>query len=657
VAIAKICKLNLVALAYDKDLILNALERTKAVEVKTHRTSEYASVAVDEGEELREYLTSLESALALLCAEVEAYEKENSIKSDVLKDGFEVGYSEFMGAAEKKAEVETLVKEINRLIDEKNELKATLQKDVRAKENLSVYSLLKTPFSAFADTRSVRIRLGLIAENYYSLLEEGFQNIELANYELLQTGEKEHLVCVIYHKSVAKEAEEVLSSLGFTESVYKGEETGEKKYSEAKEKVLETEEKLRQNAQALYALREKIHLLKVYCDYVGFAVEKQSLSDKLLTTERTFLLEAYVPEEAQEEVKNAITGVTDVVYVEFSELSEEDEPPTLLKNNALIENFEGITNTYSAPNYREFDPNTVMAFFYSLFMGFIIGDGGYGILMILGGGFLWYKNRQKPTSMSRLAAVFAVGGIFAVLWGALFNSFFGVAPLPFTVMPNPQTDQWAILGINVPSVLVISLEVGITQIFAGYMCKAVQEWRRGNVFDGICDGVSWAVFSVGVALAIVGFVDEAGMPQLGTIGGIIAGVSLLFAVVTAGRHEKLFGKFTKGFGTVYGVINYASDILSYARLYGLMLSGAVIAGLISQYGGQFVASGNIAMILLGIFLFVAGHGLNLVMNLLGAYIHDARLQYVEFYGRFFEGEGELFVPLGSSRKYISVLDE
>ena len=159
-AIAKICKLNLVALASDKDIMLNALERTKAVEVKTHKTSEYASVAVDEGDELREYLTSLESALSLLCSEVEAYEKENSIKSDVLKDGFEVGYSEFMGAAEKKAEAEALVKEINRLIDEKNELKATLQKDVRAQENLSVYSLLKTPISAFADTRSVRIRLG-----------------------------------------------------------------------------------------------------------------------------------------------------------------------------------------------------------------------------------------------------------------------------------------------------------------------------------------------------------------------------------------------------------------------------------------------------------------------------------------------------------------
>ena len=147
------------------------------------------------------------------------------------------------------------------------------------------------------------------------------------------------------------------------------------------------------------------------------------------------------------------------------------------------------------------------------------------------------------------------------------------------------------------------------------------------------------------------------MPKLASIGGITAGVSLGLAIVTAGRKEKLFGKFTKGFGTAYGVINYASDILSYARLYGLMLSGAVIAQIIATYSAQFIASGNIALILLAVVLLIVGNGFNLVMNLLGAYIHDARLQYVEFYGRFFEGEGELFTPLGSNQKYIYLLKD
>ena len=275
--------------------------------------------------------------------------------------------------------------------------------------------------------------------------------------------------------------------------------------------------------------------------------------------------------------------------------------------------------------------------------------------MFLVGGWLWLKNRARPTGMSRLAGAFSIGGIFAILWGLLFNSLFGFAILPNTVMPNPQTDMWSLAGIAVPSVLIISMELGVLQIFTGYLCRAWQSWRKGDIFGGICDGVFWACFSVGVGLAIVGFVEEANIPILGTVGGITAGVSLVLAMVTAGRSEKFFGKFTKGFGAAYGVINYASDILSYARLYGLMLSGAVIGQIIATYAGGFIVSGNILLAVLGVLLLIIGHAFNLVMNLLGAYIHDARLQYVEFYGRFFQGEGELFTPLGSRQKYVYLL--
>lgn len=656
-AIAKICKLNLVAMSYDKDAILNALSRSKAVEVKTHAESEFARTLEADAEELRAYLNSLETALSILCSEVENYEKEKGIKSDVLKDGFDVGYGDFISASEKKDEIDAVVKRINALLDEKNELKAVLQKQTVEMNNLSIYSLLKTSFSEFSDTRSVRIRLGVVNESAIPVLSTAFDGLELVNYEVLRKTDKDALVCVIAHKVVAKETDEVLISVGFSDCPYSGEKSGEERFESATMDVEETKRRLMKNAEEIYALKEKIKPIKIYCDYIGFALEKEELADKLLVTERTFLLEAYVPEEAQDLVKEAIQSTSSTAYMEFSELTDDDNPPTLMKNNRLIENFEGITNTYSPPNYKEFDPNAVMAFFYSLFMGFIIGDAGYGILMAVCGWFLWYKARLNPTGTSRLAGVFAVGGIFAIFWGGLFNSFFGFAVLPKTVMPNPQTDQWSLLGIKVPSVLLIALEIGVFQLFVGYVCKAIQEWRRGNVLDGICDGVVWAIFSIGVGLAIAGFIDEANVPSLGTLGGIIAGASLAIAIVTAGRYEKFFGKFTKGFGTAYGVINYASDILSYARLYGLMLSGAVIAQIISTYGGQFVTSGNIGLIVLGIVLFIVGHGFNLVMNLLGAYIHDARLQYVEFYGRFFEGDGELFVPLGSEKRYIRVIDQ
>ena len=310
---------------------------------------------------------------------------------------------------------------------------------------------------------------------------------------------------------------------------------------------------------------------------------------------------------------------------------------------------------YSPVNSREFDPNAIMSVFYSIFLGFIMGDVGYGLLMLLGGGFIYMKKRHEDSGLKRLSGVFAVGGICAIVWGLLFNSVFGI-PLPFmpTVMPDAQSDMWSFMGISVPAVLIIALIIGIIHLMTGYVCKAIQCMRRGNFWDGVWDGLVWTVFSVGVALAVIGLIDEAGMPLLAYIGGGIAGVSLVIAMLTAGRKEKLLGKFTKGFGAAYGIINYASDILSYARLYGLMLSGAVIAQIVSDYSVQFITSGNVALIILAVVLMVVGHAFNLAIGLLGAYIHDARLQYVEFYGRFYEGEGEIFTPLGSNRKFIRI---
>lgn len=657
-AIVKMRKLHLIAMSYDKDVIMDALHRTGATQVVVHRDTPDTVVPEVETDALRSSLASLENALNVLSSEVESYEKDRGIKSDILRDGFDVSYQEFMSAGSLRAQAEAVAEQINAYVDEKNALKAELVRIERRIETASVYAQIKTPFSDFSDTAKTSVRLGIVLVSQKDALQKALNEIELCAYEVLATNADNVLFAVFAHKSVTGMVNGALGTVAFSDCPFTDGRTGEDVYAECVQAKKDTERALSANAEKTYALREHIRMLKVYCDYVGFVLEKEQTSEKLRVTERTFLMEGFVPEYAEETVKTELKTVTkDAVYLDFTDPTDEDEPPTLLKNNRLVENFEDITNTYSAPNYREFDPNAVMAFFYSLFMGFIIGDAGYGLIMLLGGGYIWWKNRMKPTGMSRLAGAFAIGGVFAVIWGLLFNSLFGFPVLgkANTLMPNPQTDMWSLAGISVPAVLIISMLIGVVQICAGYICSAVQCWRRGEIADGICGGVLWALFSVGVGLAIIGFVEEAGVPVLGMVGGITAGASLLLAMLTAGRKEKFFGKITKGFGAAYGVINYASDILSYARLYGLMLSGAVIAGIIAQYSGDFIVSGNIGLIALGVVLLIVGNAFNLVMNLLGAYIHDARLQYVEFYGRFFEGEGELFKPLGSGRKYVSLL--
>ena len=655
-AIAEMSKLNLVAVSSERDKILNALQRTRAAEVKTHTVLENTNIPECSLGELDERIRVLESALSYLVAGVSDYRKDNKIKDETTENEYSLTYSEFLQAGEKCGEYEEIIARINALEDGKRELEGTLLKSRRLAKSASIYREIKQPFSTFENGSRVIFRLGTMTNQAFETFEKAIKDESLFCLSKVNAEDDEVLVFAAFHKAI--DGDKILQGAGFNACPFK-EGSGESVYRGATAEIEGALKGLKDNSQELYNMREFIKPLRIYCDYLKFELEKAELAEKMRVTQETFLLEAYVPKESEKEVGEAIDGVTNAAYYEFSQPAEDEIPPTLYRNNAVISNFESITDMYSPPSSKEFDPNTIMALFYSLFLGFIMGDVGYGLIMLLGGGAIWLKMRSKGGGLARLSGVFAVGGIFAIVWGVLFDSVFGIPfGLPFK-LPDAQSDMWSFMGIQVPAVLVISLELGVVQLLAGYVCKAVQCFRRGDIGDGICEGVIWSLFSFGVGLAIAGLVDEFDFMELAYAGGIIAGVSLVGAMLTAGRKEKFIGKFTKGFGAAYGVINYASDILSYARLYGLMLSGAVIAKIISGYAvtgmngsvGMLV-SGNPFLIILGVLILIVGHAFNFAIGLLGAYIHDARLQYVEFYGKFFEGEGELFAPLGSKHNYV-----
>jgi V/A-type H+-transporting ATPase subunit I len=647
-------KLNLAGMSYDRDNILNALQRTGAVEIKEHTEVPSLSFLPFDSEELKGSIARYENAIAILSVAVDEYDKENKIKSDVTRDGFDITYTEFMSARDKRADAEKTVEKIYRINEQKSETINSLSKIERTIQTAEIYSTVVLPFSSFSATAHTFTKLGTIPLTDIDNFREKLSAIPLSDWQKINQDDEKALIEVIFHKSCEGDVVEALSASSFTPCPFEGDVSGEQVYKDA----LATREKLKEKLVSLSTemvdMKKKVRPLKVYTDYLAFELEKLETGAKTLTTERTFLLEAYIPSGQEENIEQAICDVSNAVYYEFSDPLPEENPPTLMNNRPLFSNFEMITNTYSPPNSRELDPTIIMSFFYSIFLGFIMADIGYGLVMFLVGGCLYLKTAHK-TGFKQICGVFAVGGVFSIIWGILFNSLFGIS-LGFmpTILPDAQRDMWSLAGISVPAVLIISMLLGCGQLFAGYVCLAVQCWRRGEILDGLFKGITWAVFSVGVALAIVGFVEEFNASALAGVGGILAGVGLVSAMLTAGRGEKILGKFTKGFGAAYGVINYVSDILSYARLYGLMLSGAVIAQIVSQYAVQFITGGNFAFAVLGIILMIVGHAFNLAMSLLGAYIHDARLQYVEFYGRFFEGEGELFTPLGSTHKYVYV---
>lgn len=662
-AIAVMRKLRLAAISSDRDKILNALQRTGAAEIKPLTETENTHRPQADADALFARLERAERALEEAETTSRRYAKEQKQAYAPLKDGFEISYEEFI-SSEGDAEAEALIERIEALQEERKAAQAELVKIRRDAVAAKPYAQLDEPFSEFGSTKHVKIQLGAMPKNKLGEAEAALG--DMAALSVCGTGETV-AVAVAAHVSFAEKAEEILRGALFCACPFRKEtRTGRELAGDLSRREAALLAQIKDTERAEYGLAEGIRTLKIYCDRLAFEHEKAAEAGKMLATERTFLLEAYVPAGSEEAVESALNEATEAAYLSFLDLDQDETPPTLMRNNGVVKNFEAITNLYSPPNAREFDPSTVMAFFYSLFLGFIMGDMGYGLLMMLGGGILWYRGRKRDGGMKRLAAVFCVGGVFAFIWGILFDSLFGISVLPFHVMPDllqmgsgEGKVNWSFLGIQIPALLVIALELGVVQLFAGYVCRAIQAWRRGQVWDGILDGVVWALFSVGVGLALAGFVEEFHVKILVYVGGGTAGGTLLIAMLTAGRKEKLLGKFTKGFGAAYGVINYASDILSYARLYGLMLSGAVIAQIVSGYAltgwngsTGMIVSGNAGLVVLGVVLLLAGHILNLALSLLGAYIHDARLQYVEFYGRFYEGEGVLFAPLGSKHNHV-----
>ena len=289
-AIVKMRRLNLIAMSYDKDAILDALQRTNAVEVTTHADTENTVIPTVDTDDINGYFVSVETALEALCSSVEQTQKEKGEKSELLKDGFDVSYGEFISIKDKKDEMDGLVKKINALVDERNECKGELSKISKKREQAKIYSIIDRPFADFKDTLHTKGRIGVAPISVKDGLCTALSEIELCAYQIINTTTDELLLHVVAHRSAASEVDSILSAFGFVDCSYERTETGAEIYRQLQEKESCLQAALEQNEAGMYALKEEIRPLKTYCDHLSFALEKEKVSDKLRATERTFFI-------------------------------------------------------------------------------------------------------------------------------------------------------------------------------------------------------------------------------------------------------------------------------------------------------------------------------------------------------------------------------
>ena len=653
-AICEMSSMSILGLKKERNDLLDVLSATGAAQIKKCENYEFVTpVAASDN-----VLSDVEARKSLAFLEF-CYEELGDKKlPPVAKDGFGVGMTDFLSFGDRTAEVETAINKILSLSEEYASVKAEIAKIGETVGGYEEYSCLKEKFSYYAPTKSTITYLGTVSSDKSSAVKDALDGIDLVVSEIIGVSGSKSVLAVISLKKDAEEVSSLLSKFAFSKCPYTDDMSAKEKIAELDSAAEEKQKKLKEILLAAAEMNSCSADIKTYIDYIGFLNEKTRAEEDSGETQETFLTEVYVPTEAIGAVESALKARSAAVYTEHKPIPRDEFAPTLMKNNKTVSDFEVVTNMYSAPAYGALDPNGVMAFFFSLFMGVIMGDAGYGLLMIIGGFLLAAKSR-KGTSVYRMARVFAYGGFFAVAFGFLFDSFLGFALLRnipayaefYAAYVDPIAAKCTLAGITVPSALMWCLGLGTFQIAVSLIMKAVQCFKRGQVVEGIFSGLVWS-FALMSFILLVFFAIKGDK----TVGGYLLYPTLaLFGVgiLTSGITEKGFGKVTKIFGSAYGLINYASDILSYARLYGLMLAGAQIASIFTNSiaVGMLFPKGVFGVIA-GIVVIIAGNLFNLAMNLLGAFIHDSRLQYVEFFGRFYEGEGELFAPLGSQREFI-----
>lgn len=396
----------------------------------------------------------------------------------------------------------------------------------------------------------------------------------------------------------------------------------------------------------------KCREMKLAYDIAKTAAGNEAANKLVAKTVNTSILTAWVPLGAVERVSDELdkfekSGKGErAVWYEFAEPDKDETPPVMLLNNRFAKPFESVVGLYSLPAYGTFDPTFIMSMFYFVIFGFMLADVVYGLLLAIGG-FIAVKKLNMAPGMKRLVTLFAICGVSCAIAGVLFGSYLGDLPQAFMrgmfgiELPTPYL--WFDMVNDPITFLIVSFVIGALHLFTGMGIQFYILCREGRVFDAIFDVGSWYVLFIGIGLAVL-------LPPYGVYVAI-AGVAML--VLTQGRAEKNpVMKLLKGVMSLYNIVSYVSDLLSYSRIMALGLASAVIAQVVNLFatmGGNSPAG----WIMLPIIV-IAGHAVNLAINLLGAFVHDSRLQYIEFFGKFFTDGGVPFKPVEPELKYTAI---
>lgn len=515
------------------------------------------------------------------------------------------------------------------------------------KEQLAPWSGLSIPVDEIRSTRNTVAFLGTAQKAALEALINSGELSPLCQLTILS--ELRELCCFygVAHKQVAAELLEKLKEAGYAQvslNVESG--TVAQKLTELDAEQAEIDARQQAIIGEIASHVGDLPDMQIFYDCLASQREQMGAAQELLSSRRTFYLRGWIPAPMTEKVEKKLTKLCPAACMTFDDPEEGEEPPTLLHNSAVASPFETIVAGFSLPSYTGFDPTAIMMPFFINFMGMMVSDAGYGLLMLIACPLLIYFCKPNPGT-KKLMWIICGGGLFTLIWGALYNTWFGFAPWPSLF--DPVNNALPVMGVCVG--------LGAVHLFTALGIGAYMNIKRGKPLSAIADQFSWFLLVLGLIIMVLPMFMPDVSPALTSAAQYMALAGVAIILVTAGREKSRnpLKRLMSGLGALYGATSWISDLLSYMRLFGMGLATGVIGMVFNQLVGMIVAGGPVFYII-GIPLFVFCHLFNLGINVLGAYVHSCRLQYIEFFGKFYEDGGKPFAPLSATNRYCFIQD-
>ncbi len=632
-AIVEMKRVSLLGMASERDKLLRALQRAGCVEI-----TEIAGDGVEAYRAKERYaLDAAEEKLSRIrwaMSQLGRFEKKQGMLASMSMP--EADADEAARVAQDEAALMDAVSRVEAIERRSGELRGVEARVKVEMEQLAPWTPLRAPVEMLHDTRDTLQFVGTVPAQKFEELENAAGALPV-RVECVNRVQSSVYLWIIAHKSARDALQEALRVADFSAVRFAGAAgTPEDQMKALDAQLGQVAESRAALESELSAMAKEAPRLRLLYEITSDECGRQMAAARFASTGTAFLMEGWVPGHACEKLAKKLQSITRDCEIEFRDALDDEQPPTVLHNRRIIAPFESVVANYALPDPRGFDPTFVMAPFFACLFGMMVSDAGYGLVMAILIPLIIHFAKPK-IGIRKMMWILAIGGVFTVFWGALFNTWFGTNAFPQFQVIDTLNEPLPMMGL--------CLGMGVVHLFAGLGVGAYMNIKRGKPLDALFDQVFWFTLLCGLGMMA--------LPQTSSVGGILAIASAVGILLTAGRSKPtLRGKITGGLGALYGVTGWLSDILSYMRLFGMGLATGVIGMVFNLLAGMVM--GGVFGTIAGVAILIVGHMFNAAINILGAYVHSCRLQYIEFFGKFYEEGGVPFKPLSSNPRYVAI---